>query len=73
VILLLLALAGVVGRLLFRRPWIVDAMDPAGAHHEWPVVGWRASGVARRFIADRLAATGTVPTHEEIAAATMAA
>jgi hypothetical protein len=73
VVILLLAIAGVVGRVLFRRPWIVDAVDPAGAHHQWPVVGWRASAAARRFIAARIAATGSVPTDAELAAAVMAA
>jgi hypothetical protein len=58
VVVVVLLVAGVVGRVVFRRPWIVDAVDPAGAHHKWPVVGRRASGVARRFIADRVAATG---------------
>jgi hypothetical protein len=73
VVVVVLLVAGVVGRVVFRRPWIVDAVDPAGAHHKWPVVGRRASGVARRFIADRVAATGTVPTHEEVLAATTVA
>jgi hypothetical protein len=62
----------VVGRVLFRRPWTVDAVDPVGARHTWSVVGWRASGTARQLVADRIAATGTVPTQEEIAAAVLA-
>jgi hypothetical protein len=71
-VIVLLAAGGVVGRVLFRRPWTVDAVDPTGAHHTWSVVGWRASGAARQLIADRVAATGTVPTDEELAAAVLA-
>jgi hypothetical protein len=69
VLIVVLAVAGVVGRVLFRRPWMVDAVDPAGAHHAWSVVGFRASGVARRFIADRVGATGVAPTESDVAAA----
>ncbi len=70
-LIVLLALAGIVGRVLFRRPWIIDAVNGNGEHHSWPVVGWRASGAARRFIADRIATTTTVPTEEEVAAAVL--
>jgi hypothetical protein len=43
---LLLALAGlaVVVRVLFRRPWLVDAHHGDGRSLRWRVVGWRASG-----------------------------
>lgn len=68
-LIVLLALAGVVGRVLFRRPWTVDAVGPTGEHHAWDVVGWRSSAAARRFVADRLITTGTVPTKPEVAAA----
>jgi hypothetical protein len=71
-LVLLLAVAGAIGRLLFRRPWTLDAVDPDGAHHSWSVVGWRRSGEARRFIADRIARTGTVPTTDEVSAAVLA-
>jgi hypothetical protein len=70
-LIVLLALAGVVGRVLFRRPWTVDAVSPGGAHHVWYVVGWRASGSARQFIADRVLGTGTVPSDEEVSAAVL--
>ena len=70
--IVLLTLAGVVGRVLFRRPWTVDAIDPAGHHHEWSVVGWRASAAARGLIAHRIATTGNVPTKDELAAALLA-
>lgn len=65
-IILVLALAGLVGRVLFRRPWTVDAVSPDGDHTTWAVVGWQASGAARQFIADRLAGTGTVPTDDAV-------
>lgn len=72
VLILLLALGGAVGRILFRRPWTVDAVGPGGAHHTWSVVGWRASGAARQVIADRISTAGTVPTDVELAAAILA-
>lgn len=71
-IIVLLALLGVVGRVLFRRPWTVDAVSPTGQHHSWPVVGWRASGAARKFIAERVVATSTVPSDAELSAAVLA-
>ncbi|MCU1496248.1 MAG: hypothetical protein JWM47_201 [Acidimicrobiales bacterium] len=71
--IVVLTLAGIVGRLLFRRPWTIDAVGPNGEHHAWPVVGWRASGVARQFIADRITATRYVPTSGEVAAAVLSA
>lgn len=71
VLILLLALAGVIGRVLFRRPWTVDAVSPDGAHHMWSIVGWRASGAARSFIADRIVAAGAVPTPAEVSAAVL--
>ncbi len=72
VILVVVAVAGLVGRVLFRRPWTVDAVSPSGDHRVWPVVGWRASGAARRFIAERIASSGHPPSDEELAAAVLA-
>ena len=71
-LLLVLVVAGLVGKLVFRRPWTIDAAGPEGAHHEWDVVGWRPSRAARAFVAERLAATGQVPTVLEVAAAALA-
>ena len=68
VLIFLLALTGLVGRLLFRRPWTVDALSPTGEHDQWAVVGWRPSGAARQFIADRIVTTGAVPTDAEVSA-----
>jgi hypothetical protein len=65
--LVLLIVAGIVGRVLFRRPWWVDAAAPGGAHFEWSVVGWRRSGRAVQLVADRLAAGDNLPTQAEVA------
>ena len=71
VVILLLALAGVVGRVLFRRPWTVDAIGPDGHHHVWSVVGWKASAAARAFVAARIIETGGAPTAAEVSAAAL--
>lgn len=71
-IIVLFALIGVLGRVFFRRPWTVDAVSPTGEHHAWPVVGWRASGAARQFIAERVVASSSVPTEAELSAAILA-
>ena len=68
-LVVVLALGGLVGRVLFRRPWTVDAVGPDGRHHRWSVVGWRPSESARGFIAERIAATGDVPSDGELIAA----
>ena len=59
-LLLLLALAGGVMRVLFRRPWAVDALAGDGTAHRWRVVGFRASGRVRDEVA-RALAQGRVP------------
>lgn len=71
-LVLLLAGGGALARVLFRRPWTVDAVGPSGEHHRWEVVGWRRSGAARRFVAERLAEVGTIPTAREVEAAVVA-
>lgn len=71
-VVVVLALGGVVGRVLFRRPWTIDAVGPNGEHHTWPIVGWGASSRARAFVADRLLATGRPPTAQEVDAAVLA-
>jgi hypothetical protein len=40
--LLLVAAAAIAMRVLFRRPWIVEAATDGEARH-WPVVGFRSS------------------------------
>ena len=49
VVAVLLALLGIAGRMLFRRPWIVEAVSESGDRHRWRVVGWFRS---REFVAD---------------------
>lgn len=46
VILLVLFLAGIVGRLVLRRPWriVARSKSPGPKVLAWNVVGWRASG-----------------------------
>ena len=53
---------GLLGRLLFGRPWTVEAQQqPGGRGFEWKVRGWRASGELVHAVASRLRANG-VPT-----------
>jgi hypothetical protein len=49
ILAILLTALGVAGRLLFRRPWSVEAVSDTGERHRWQVVGWRAS---RQLVAD---------------------
>ena len=53
-IVIVLALLGVVGRVVLRRPWIVQARSREGTVVEWPVVGWRASGARVEEVARQL-------------------
>jgi len=64
IILLALFLAGIVGRLVFRRPWHVLARTDGGARYRWPVRGWRASGERVHAVADALA-RGSLPLGAE--------
>ena len=60
VVVALLALLGLAGRLVFRRPWTVEARAGDGSCLVWRVVGWRASGdhVAR---VTELLGSGIIP------------
>jgi len=55
-ILLLLAGAILIARVVLRRPWIVEAVEADGDAHRWDVVGWRASGAACTTVAQHLEA-----------------
>ncbi|HEX8083668.1 MAG TPA: hypothetical protein VF529_05205 [Solirubrobacteraceae bacterium] len=44
VIALVLVLAGLIGRILLRRPWTVRA-ESRERRLDWRVVGWRESGL----------------------------
>ena len=41
-----LAILGIGGRVVFRRPWTVEARSSDGRVEEHKVVGWQQSGVA---------------------------
>lgn len=52
-LVVLIAAGAVAVRMLFRRPWIVQAVS-GDATKEWPVVGWRASSQRAVAIAHRI-------------------
>jgi hypothetical protein len=56
----LLAAGGVAARVLFRRPWIVEATTP-GEKHQRPVVGYRASREVVEATARAIQLAGTLP------------
>lgn len=47
---------GVLGRVIFRRPWRVEAVRDDGVRHSWDVVGFRKAGRQRDTVARALAA-----------------
>jgi hypothetical protein len=49
-----LAAAGLAGRLAFRRPWRLEARSDAGTRLTWHVAGWRDSRDALAAIATAL-------------------
>jgi hypothetical protein len=55
-VLLVVVGGAVLGRVLFRRPWIVEARrcDQPEPVHRWEVVGWRASGDQVRYVREQL-------------------
>lgn len=53
-ILVVLLIAGVIGRVAFRRPWMVFAQSGSDVSQR-PVVGWRASRRAIEQLADQIA------------------
>jgi hypothetical protein len=65
-LLAVLTAAGLVGRLLFRRPWVVEARGPDGMRRTWRIVGWRASHEAVDFVADALAHGHPPPPGHEL-------
>jgi hypothetical protein len=52
--LAVLALVAVGARILFRRPWTIEAVDGDGSVLSWRIVGWRASGDHARLVARQL-------------------
>ena len=53
VFILLLALLGVIARVVFRRPWTIEARAGDDVRH-WRIVGWRASEEHRRHLEAQL-------------------
>jgi hypothetical protein len=68
VIFLLIAAGGIAVRVLFRRPWKIQARtgDPTTESHSWGVVGLRASAEAVDAVA-RVIAQGTRPDDIDLA------
>lgn len=66
VVVLLLAALGILTRVLFRRPWTIEATSDDGGRLRWRVKGWRASGAKRDEI-EGLLATGILPPDADIA------
>lgn len=59
---LAVVLVGVLGRVLFGRPWTVEAHRQDALHrYEWKVTGWRASSELVRSVAEQARTTG-MPT-----------
>jgi len=56
VVLVVVSAAGLVGRVVLRRPWTVEARAGDGTVRTWKVVGWRASRERLDEIAELLAA-----------------
>ena len=67
IVLLALLLAGIVGRVVFRRPWHVLARTD-DARYRWPVRGWRASGERVDAVADGLTRGSLLPEAEALEA-----
>ena len=51
-----IAVAGLVGRLFFGRPWVIEAVSAGGTEHRWQVRGIAAARRTIDEVADRLAA-----------------
>lgn len=58
--LVAIGLVGIGGKVLFRRPWRVEAVSSLGDRHEWDVVGFRRSGALRDDVKVKLATGVTV-------------
>jgi hypothetical protein len=73
VLVALLTVLALAARIVFRRPWVIEATSgdeidggAAGvAHRTWRVVGWRASGEAVDRIAEALAYGMPTPSAQE--------
>lgn len=70
-VIVLLLMIGVLTKVLFRRPWTIDAVGPDDEYSAWQIVGWRASGRARVHVIHHLEAHGTLPSEATVGAAAM--
>lgn len=52
---------GIVGRVMFRRPWTIEAVSLSGTR-SWNVVRWGASSRAAGRMATLIAGVGDLPT-----------
>ena len=48
VVVAVLVVAGILGRVVFRRPWTVEAVSAEGRRETRQAIGWRASGELKR-------------------------
>lgn len=61
IVLVVLCFAGLVGRVLFRKPWTVRARADGRTRHRWHVVGFRNSGEVRDEVAAALSGGRALP------------
>ncbi|MDY7100741.1 MAG: hypothetical protein S0880_06095 [Actinomycetota bacterium] len=62
----LLVVVGFVARILFRRPWTVEATADDGTRIRWRIKGWGASGDWRDDVARRLSLGEVPPGGEQL-------
>jgi hypothetical protein len=55
VILVALIVGGIVGRLVFRKPWTIRARSESGHELSWHASGFRRSGRVRDEVAAEIA------------------
>jgi hypothetical protein len=65
-LLVLLTVLGIVARVVFRRPWVIEAVGPDTMRRTWRVVGWRASREAVDDIGTALAHGAPPPPGHEV-------
>lgn len=58
-------LLGLVARIVFRRPWAIDAFAADGTHLRWRAVGWRATTARVEEVTASLS-HGVVPPGAEL-------
>ncbi len=61
-LVVLLTIVGVIGRVVFRRPWTIEAVGDDGSRYAWFVVGWKASRALVTELVDALRVGGPLPT-----------